>query len=105
MIGLGKWVYKVSTVFISGEVVLGISDDNGEYKIEVLSIETESDIPEFRFYDIVEDGNTLTGKGEVSMLPGSTLDLSITFEGDTMNGFLKVPYVGKIKIKDAKRVD
>jgi len=105
MIGLGKWSYKVSTVFISGDVVLEVSDDNGAYKVEVLSIETESDIPEFRFYDIVEEGNTLTGKGEVSMLPGSKLDLSMTFEGDTMNGFLKVPYVGKVKIKDAKKVD
>jgi len=105
MIGLGKWMYNVNTVFLNGDVVLGISDDNGEYKIEVLSIEADADIPEFRFYDIVEDGNTLKGKGEVSLLPGSALDLSITFEDDTMNGFLKVPYVGKIKIKDGKRVE
>jgi len=105
MIGLGKWVYSVNTVFLNGDVTLGIFDDNGDYKIEVLQIESDSDIPEFRFYDVVEDGNTLTAKGEVSLLPGSALDLFLEFTDDTMNGFLKVPYVGKIKVKDAKRID
>jgi len=105
MIGLGKWAYKVNTVFYSGDVVLGVADDGGEYKIEVLQIESDSDAPEYRFYEVVEEGNTLTAKGEVSLLPGKVLSLSLTFEGDTLNGFLKVPYVGKIKINDAKKID
>lgn len=105
MIGLGKWKYHVATVFLTGDVVLSISDVNGEYKIEIQSIEADADIPEFRFYDVAENDNTLTAKGEVSLLPGSLLDLSLTFEGDTMTGYLQVPYVGKIRIKDGKKID
>jgi len=104
MIGLGKWEYSVNTVYFTGTVVLGISDDGGKHKIEVLQVETEDDAPEFVFHDITEEGNSLIGKGEISLLPGSMLDLSLTFEGDVMTGFLKVPYVGKIKIKDGKKV-
>ena len=104
MIGLGKWAYNVNTVFITGLVTIGISDDNGAYKVEVLGIETDADVPDFRFYDIVEEGDTLKGKGEVSLLPGSSLEMSLTFDGDAMTGYLKVPYLGKIKIKDGKRI-
>ena len=103
MIGIGKWAYSIDTIYLKGDVVLDITQENGEYSFGI-QIESDSDVPEFRFYDIVEEGNTLTGKGEVSLLPGKTLGVSLTFEGDEMTGFLKVPFIGKIKIKDGKRV-
>ena len=103
MIGLGKWGYNVNTVFLQGDVILTISDENGEYKIDV-EIDAGFDMPDFRFYDFAEDGNTLTAKGEVSLLPGKLLELFLAFEGDVITGFLKIPYVGKIKINDGKRI-
>jgi len=103
MIGLGKWAGRVDTIFFKGDVAIIIEDNNGEYKFDI-ELDADFDIPDFKFYDIVEEGDTLTGKGEVSLLPGKVIDASMTFEGDTMSGFLKIPYVGKIKIKDAKKV-
>lgn len=103
MIGIGRWAGHVDTIFFKGDVVIIISDKDGEYNFD-LELNADMDIPDFRFYDIVEDGNTLSGKGEVSLLPGKVIEAQLTFEGDTMAGFLKIPYVGKIKIKDCKKV-
>lgn len=104
MIGIGKWAGSVNTMIFKGNVIIEILDNNGEYGFNIEIVDAKMDIPDFKFYDVVEDGNTLSAKGEVSLLPGKVIDASLTFEGDTMNGFLKIPYVGKIKIKDAKKV-
>ena len=104
MIGLGKWGGRVDTIFFKGDVVIIISDKDGEYDFGIELDAANIDIPDFRFYDITEEGNVLKGKGEVSLLPGKVIDAELTFEGDTMSGFLKIPYVGKIKIKDGKKV-
>ncbi|MDR1629472.1 MAG: hypothetical protein LBS36_04570 [Oscillospiraceae bacterium] len=103
MIGIGKWAGRVDTIFFKGDVTIVIKDVDGQYDFDI-ELNANMDIPEFKFYDIVEEGNTLSGKGEVSLLPGKVIDANLTFEGDTMQGFLKIPYVGKIKIKDAKKV-
>ncbi len=103
MIGLGKWGGRVDTIFFKGDVVLIIADKDGQYDFDI-ELNADIDIPDFRFYDIVEEGNTLKGKGEVSLLPGKVIDAELTFNGDTMDGFLKIPYVGKIKIKDGKKI-
>ena len=104
MIGLGKWSCSVDTVFLKGEAVFEITDENGEYKFD-LHIESDTDVPDFKIIEVnEEDGNTLKGKAEVSLLPGKPIELSCTFEGDTMTGYLKVPYIGKIKIKDGKKI-
>lgn len=103
MIGIGKWAARVDTMFFKGDVFLIVKDNNGEYDFDI-ELKADIEVPEFRFYDITEDGNTLNGKGEVSLLPGKVIEASLTFEGDEMTGFLKVPYMGKIKIKEGKKV-
>lgn len=101
MIGIGTWSFNVDTMFFRGEAQIKIFDNGGEYGFEV-KIPGE-DIPEIIVKDVVEDGNTLNAVGNISLLKGKDIPVSLTFEGDTANGFLKVPYVGKIKLKDGKK--
>ncbi|HOD02359.1 MAG: hypothetical protein BWY46_01807 [Firmicutes bacterium ADurb.Bin300] len=103
MIGLGNWLAHVDTMFFKGDAIIKVYDKNGEYGFD-LELPSDMDIPEFKIYDITEDGNTLNAKASVDLLQGKEIDLSFTFEGDTASGFLKIPYIGKIKIKEAKKI-
>lgn len=38
------------------------------------------------------------------MLPGKDIVLNATFDGDTFEGVLKIPFVGKVKLKDGRRL-
>lgn len=102
MIGLGKWICNVSSMLFSGEVRFEIFDDNGKYGFNL-------DIPNFTVPDVdvlsvEEDGNDVTVTVRTSLLPGKDLVLNATFDGDTFEGVLKVPFIGKIKLKDGKRL-
>ena len=103
MVGIGKWLAHVDTMFFTGDAVICVSDNNGEYAFD-LELPSDMDIPEFKIYGITEDGNTLNAKASVELLQGKEIDLSFTFEGDTASGFIKIPYIGKIKIKEAKKI-
>ncbi len=103
MIGLGNWLAHIDTMFFKGDATIKVANVNGEYSFD-LELPSDIDIPEFKIYDITEDGNTLNAKATVDLLQGKVIELSFTFEGDTANGFLKIPYIGKIKVKDAKKV-
>ena len=61
---------------------------------------------QIRTFDIVEDGNTLRGKGEVSLFPGKFIETEVTFDGDKMTGKITVPFLGNstFKIKDGHRI-
>ena len=41
---------------------------------------------------------------QTSMLPGKDIVLNATFDGDTFEGVLKIPFVGKVKLKDGRRL-
>ncbi|MEI6578606.1 MAG: hypothetical protein WCN92_04000 [Eubacteriales bacterium] len=102
MIGLGKWSCHVDTMFFRGEAFFTIKDNNGEYgwALDVPGV----DVPEIVIRDITEDGNTLTAVANVDMLPGKDINITATFEGDTVEGLIKIPFIGKIKLKDGKKV-
>lgn len=102
MIGLGTWSCNVDTMFYKGEVTIKIFDNNGEYDFE-LDI-PDMDIPEITVKDVTEDGNTLTAVANVSLLKDKDIPISLTFENDVLNGFLKVPFIGKIKLKEGKKI-
>lgn len=102
MIGLGKWVCHVDTMFFRGDAHIRLFDNNGEYGFE-LSL-PDMDIPEVVVKDVKEDGNTLTATANIDLLPGKDIDVTLTFDGDSFEGVLKVPFIGKIKLKDGKRV-
>ena len=103
MVGLGKWLAHVDTMFFTGDAIITVGNTSGEYSFD-LELPSDIDIPEFKIYDITEDGNTLNAKASVDILQGKVIELSFTFEGDTANGFIKIPFIGKIKIKDAKKI-
>ncbi len=103
MIGIGKWLCKVNSMFYRGDVTLNIADNNGEYDI-TLEIDMDFDMPDYKFYDVVTEGNTVNGKAEVSLLPGKVIDVSFTIEDEVLTGVLKVPFMGKIKITEGHKI-
>ncbi len=103
MIGIGKYKVSIDHMFFKGDAIFEIEYENGKYEFEI-----EIDNADFDFdIDITEaeeDENTLYAKATVAILPGKTIDITLTFEDDKCNGFLKIPFVGKIKIKDAIKI-
>lgn len=105
MVGIGKWVGSVNTLVFKGDVTVEIKDNNGEYDINFELPEKFKNI-EIKYYDVHAEGNTIMGKGEMTLLPGKVIEACVTFEGDTMSGTLKLPFLGnkEIKIKNGHRI-
>lgn len=77
MTGLGKWICSVNTIFFSGDVKFEISDKDGE----------------------------ITVTAQTSLLPGKDVVLFLEFDDDdTCEGYVKVPMVGKIKLRNGKKI-
>ncbi len=104
MIGLGTWKGSINTMIYSGEVCFKIVDKDGNYDVEFDLPEGVENAPRFSISDVEEAGNTLSAKVEVSLLPGKKIDISMDFEADTMNGVIKIPFIGKVKLENFKRV-
>lgn len=102
MIGLGEWQFRIDTVFFKGNAEIVISDKGGKYDFD-LKIEN-FDLPDYTIKDFSESENTLTATVNTDLLKGKDIPISITFEGDTLTGTIKIPMLGKIKLKDGKRV-
>ena len=102
MIGLGKWVCNVSSMLFSGGVKMEIFDDHGAYgfKLDIPNVK----IPDVTVKEVKEDGTDVTVTVQTSMLPGKDIVLNATFDGDTFEGVLKIPFVGKVKLKDGRRL-
>ncbi len=103
MIGLGKWACTVNTMFFSGEVKLNVFDNNGEYGFE-LDI-PGVDIPDIEIKKVEEDEDTINAVVATSLLPGKDIEMSVTFDDDEFDGFLKIPFLGKVKLKDGRKID
>ncbi|MCR4616285.1 MAG: hypothetical protein K5756_09085 [Clostridiales bacterium] len=102
MLGLGTWIFDLDTMVYSGEGLVTISDDNGSYKFVAQTPDKQ------KTYNIAvrsasENGNTLDVIFGVSQLAGKDINASITFDGDTAEGFVKIPFIGKIKLKNGRR--
>ena len=103
MIGLGTWKFKVDTMFYCGSAVLAITGEGGEYAVTAALPEL-SGAPDITIGNITEDGNTLSGIAVTNALPGKEIPCSITFEGGTAAGFLKVPFIGKLELQDGQKI-
>lgn len=104
MIGLGKWTGDIETSMISGSAVVEISDNNGEYGF---SVETDSlkTIPNFTVYDVTESGNTLSGKADIEIMGKISVQIFVEFTSDTtFKGYIKVPFIGKLEIKNGRKI-
>ena len=103
MIGVGKYKVNIDHMFFQGEAIFEIEYENGKYEFEIEIENADFDF-DIDITEAEEDGNTLYAKATVAILPGKTIDVNLTFEDDKCNGFLKIPFVGKIKIKDAVKI-
>jgi len=101
MIGLGTWKFFVDTIFYKGEALLTISGDGGDYGVncELKDMDLGMQIATIE----EENGNTLRGTATISLLKGKQVEFSVRFE-DVANGYLKVPFVGKIMLKNGQKV-
>ena len=108
MLGLGTWEFNVDTMFYRGRVLLMVAEKDGEYDIS-LDI-PGMDVPSFEVTSLAaEEGNTdtagtVTGTAQTDLLRGKDIPFSITFDGDTAEGFMKVPFMGKFSMRDGKRI-
>jgi len=105
MIGIGTWTCRIDTLFFKGEATIKIFDDNGEYGVE-LQI-PDVDIPEVEIIEIDanEETREVDAVARISLLPGKDITCHFEFEGeDTFTGFLKIPFLGKVRLKDGKKV-
>ena len=103
MIGIGSWGVSIDTMMFRGDAVLTISDKGGAYDFAV-QVDKIEKIPPYTVESVTEDGNTLTLVITTPLMSGKELGLTLTFDGDTLTGFAKVPLLGKIKLKNGHRI-
>ncbi len=104
MIGIGnKYKVKINNMFFKGDAVFAIDCDDGKYEMEIELDGAEFEMP-IEIIEAVEDDDTFIAKATTTILPEKVIDISLTFEDDKCNGYLKIPFVGKVKIKDAVKI-
>ncbi len=104
MIGLGKWTGDIETSFISGNAIVEITDKNGEYDFNV-TVPSLKKLPHFTVYDVEENGNQLSGKAEIDLMGKMKVDVCVEIHDNTFTGYIKVPFIGKIEIKNGRKID
>ena len=104
MIGLGKYKAKINNMFFKGDAIFELENEGGKYEMEIELQGADFDMPDFELKDVREDGNTLLATATTSLLPGKDIDGELTVADAKCNGFLKIPFIGKIKIKDAEKI-
>lgn len=107
MIGLGKWqgTVNIQILKFSGDVVVTISDNGGEYNVDI-QLPKQLEKVKLRFESIEEIGdNALKGKGKLLTPAGRELafEAGVDFNGDEMGGYLKIA-IANIKIKNGHRI-
>jgi len=103
MLGLGTWEFHVDTMFYRGKVLLIVKEKDGGYDMDIDIVGMDS-TPPFAVNSMNIDGNTITGTAQTDLLKGKEIPYSITFDGDAATGFLKIPFMGKINLKNGVRV-
>lgn len=99
MIGIGKWEAEVNTFMFKAKGIVEIRDNGGQYEF-IYDLPDKFKGAKIKYYDIREIGNdTLSGKGEISLLPGKVIEVQATFKGDRMTGFVKIPVMGGMTIQ------
>lgn len=102
MIALGKWEMSVKTMIYSGKILLNIFDDGGKYGYEMTIPGMKA--PKIDIKEINENGNIIDAVLSTPLLPGKDIALHAEFDGDTVEGYAKLPIFGKVKITDGRRI-
>ncbi|MCL1951997.1 MAG: hypothetical protein FWF60_04135 [Oscillospiraceae bacterium] len=103
MLGLGTWEFNVDTMFYRGKVLLMVKEKDGGYDLGI-DVPGLDSTPPFAVLSMEVDGSTVSGVAQTDLLKGKDIPFSVTFEGDTAAGFLKVPFMGKINLKNGVRL-
>ncbi len=98
-----KYKAKINNMFFKGEAIFGMTKVDDKYGMEIDLVGEDFELPVEIVEAEVED-TTLIAKATTPLLPDKTVDVTLTFEDDKCNGFLKIPFIGKIKIKDAMKI-
>ena len=107
MIGIGNWEVTVNMLIYRGPIGVTIADNDGEYDVQFKMPDKFSAF-KITTYDIVEEGNKLSGKGLVDVGKGRVIPASaeVVIDGDEMSGTLNIPLLKRvIPLKDGHRVD
>ena len=107
MIGIGKWQGSVNITILrfSGDVFIDITDDNGNYKVDI-TLPEQLKMVKLNFESIEEVGDdSLKGKGKLLTPAGRELNFeaNVSFNGDEMTGALKIA-IANIKIKNGHKI-
>ena len=104
MIGLGIWECDIDTLFWQGVARMRIYDDNGAYGFE-FAVPGEQ-LPEIRVYDVeTAEPGTLPAHATSDAIHGRETSVRFDFDGDTFTGWLKVPFMGKIRFENGRRIE
>ena len=102
MLGLGKWKFRIDTMFYRGDAFLTICDVDGAYDIKI-DVPGQA-VPKVVFDNMQQEGDTLTGAAITDLFKGKAIPFSMTFSGDQANGFLKIPMFGKLKLNNGVKL-
>lgn len=97
MIGLGIWEASVNMMFFKGTGRITISKKNGGYDFKLDVVGEKA--PDFKVYDVREEGNTLFAVAETELFPGKKIPMTASFDGDNVLGTAKIPLLGNIKVR------
>lgn len=97
----GKWSCTVDSMLFRGEATVNIFEKDGAYdfELEISGI----DIPEYTVKSVDVSDDHLKAVINIAML-GKDAELDIDFDDDSFAGFLKIPFIGKIKLKNGHRI-
>ena len=85
MLGLGKWKFHVEMFLFTGDVIVNVLENNGEYVFEPV-IEGFNDELSYEIIDVKVKDNVITGTARASLIPGNKVVVAtLKFEDDSFN--------------------
>ena len=105
MVFTGKWKADINNMFYKGEAFLTLDEKDGGYTMDIELPQLDENIGEITVLEAETDDSSFIAKVETSALPGKPIDVNLEFDDDVCSGFIKIPFIGKIKIKDAEKVE
>ncbi len=103
MIGIGVWECVIDTIYWKGTARMTIAGDNGKYLFDFTV--PDIDLPVINMDNVTEvGGNTLTATATTDAFPGQEAELYLEFGENAFTGYGKVPMLGKIPIKNGRKV-
>jgi len=104
MLGIGTWEFPVNIMVYKGTVQMDITDNGGDYGFALRVPGAEEHIPPVEIKSVTENGSTLNITAKVPQFPKKDIPVSVTFDGNSASGVVKAPFVGKITLKNGRKI-